>query len=122
MRVAIVGSRGFTDHDIIRKAITSLHEKHEENLIIVSGGAMGADSIAEQIARELHIETLIHWPDWNRFGKSAGFKRNIQIVEDSDMVVAFFADGPQSLGTRSTVMLATLAKKTVHTYHAGVWS
>lgn len=122
MRVAIVGSRGFTDHDIIRRAINHLEHVYQENLIIVSGGAMGADSIAEQVARELHIKTIIHYPDWKHFGKSAGFRRNALIVDDSDIVIAFFADGPRSLGTMNTVQNARSAQKTIHIYHAGVWS
>lgn len=122
MRVAIVGSRGFTDRNVIRKAIERLEHTYQENLIIVSGGALGADSIAEQIAHELNIETMIYLPDWKRFGKSAGFRRNALIVDNSTIVIAFFADGPRSLGTINTVNLARTARKIVHVYHAGVWS
>ena len=117
MNVAIVGSREFTDGRVIRASIERLRPT-----TIVSGGARGADSLGAFWARELSIPTIIHLPDWDRFGKSAGYRRNELIVRDSDMVLAFFAPGPRSRGTQHTVAIARAAGKTVHIYHEGVWT
>lgn len=51
---------------------------------------------------------------WDLHGKSAGFKRNVHIIDDSDEVIAFW-DG-KSRGTRHSINLAKTAKKPVHVY------
>lgn len=122
MHAAFVGSRGFTDGLVIEQAILHLFRKHGKDLRIVSGGARGADSIAEKIARDNHIPVTLFLPDWNTYGKSAGFRRNKEIVAHSDIVLAFFAPGPRSAGTSNTVAAAKIAGKPVHVYHEGVWS
>jgi predicted Rossmann fold nucleotide-binding protein DprA/Smf involved in DNA uptake len=124
MNPAIVGSRGFTDSKVIRDAILDFQRTHysDRPLTIVSGGARGADSLGAFWARELSIPTIIHLPDWDRFGKSAGYRRNELIVRDADYVLAFFAPGPRSNGTQHTVDIARAAGKTVRIYHEGVWS
>jgi len=78
---------------------------------IVSGGAYGADALAERFAREKGIPTIIFKPDWDKYGKSAGFKRNILIVNEADVVVAFW-DG-FSKGTKNSIELAEKSKKPV---------
>lgn len=51
-------------------------------------------------------------PDWKAYGKSAGPKRNKQIVEYSDLIIAFW-DG-KSKGTLSSIQFAKeLTKKLV---------
>ena len=72
--------------------------------ITVYGEFFGADSLAERWARENRIELLVFLPDWEQFGKSAGYKRNIQIIESADAVIAFW-DG-QSKGTQHSINLA----------------
>lgn len=120
MNVAIVGSRDFEDQFVVGQAVLRLTEKHPD-LTIVSGGARGADTIAETIARRLRIPLIIHLPDWNLHGKSAGFKRNDLIVRDADMVVAFYAPGPRSKGTQHTIIAAHLKGIPVYIYHEDRW-
>jgi predicted Rossmann fold nucleotide-binding protein DprA/Smf involved in DNA uptake len=121
MNVAIVGSRGFTNRAVIESAVRRWMVLAPEGLTIISGGARGADSIGEAIADALAIPKRIHLPDWDRFGRSAGFRRNETIVNDADVVLAFFADGPLSSGTAHSVHLAEKAGKKVHVYHEGRW-
>jgi predicted Rossmann fold nucleotide-binding protein DprA/Smf involved in DNA uptake len=104
MRVAIVGSRSIKNIDIDRY-IDFTPE------LIVSGGARGVDSIAEAWAKAKGIKTLIFHPDYAMFGKAAPLKRNVKIVANADMVLAFW-DG-KSKGTKYTVELARRAGKTV---------
>lgn len=122
MYVAVVGSRGFADAAVIRSAIRRWMVLAPEGVAIVSGGARGADSLGEAIARELSLPTIVHLPEWDRFGRSAGFRRNEHIVRDADVVLAFYAPGPRSAGTSHTVRLALDAGKPVHVYHEGRWS
>ena len=121
MNIAIVGSRTFEDASVIRSAIRRWMVLAPEGVTIVSGGARGADSIGEAIAKELSLPTLIYLPDWARFGKSAGFRRNMDIVRDADVILAFFAPGPKSNGTKHTVAEARIAGKPVYVYHEGRW-
>jgi predicted Rossmann fold nucleotide-binding protein DprA/Smf involved in DNA uptake len=107
MRIAIVGSREYAKLDAVRKFVAEL----PADTVIVSGGARGVDSAAEQAARARGLEVKIFPALWGQYGKRAGFLRNRQIVEASDKVVAFW-DG-LSAGTLSTIQLATDAKKPV---------
>lgn len=105
--VAVIGSRDFTDYDFL----TQVMENHSPTLI-VSGGAKGADALAQRYANEKGLEIQIFKPDWKQFGRGAGVIRNRQIVENSDYVIAFW-DG-QSRGTKSSIDYARKLNKVVH--------
>jgi len=110
MRLAIVGSRTFPDYNLLKKwAYIYLTAGWGPDITIISGGANGADKMAERFAKEYNYEVSIFLPDWNKYGKSAGFRRNEHIVDDCDIVLAFW-DG-KSKGTKHTIDLAKLAKK-----------
>lgn len=82
---------------------------------IVSGGATGADSIAEKIAKEHNISTMIFKPDWNKHGRSAGVVRNTEIVKNSDIGFAIVNKPlPESKGTYDTYKKSQRAGKPVH--------
>lgn len=99
MIAAVIGGRDFNDYLLL---CTTL-DKYPIH-VIVSGGAKGADSLGEKYAKERDIQTIIFYPDWDRFGKSAGYKRNKQIVESSEIVIAFW-DGV-SKGTKHSIDIA----------------
>jgi hypothetical protein len=99
-KVAVIGSRTFQDYSLLKATLDQIPGIQ----LIVSGGAKGADSLAEQYARENGIETPIFKPDWRKHGKIAGFLRNTTIVENSDMVVAFW-DGVSN-GTKNSIQTA----------------
>jgi len=120
--IAIVGSRGFTDEALIQRSLERWIVNTAGDLTVVSGGARGADSIGERVARDLGVTTKVHLPQWDRFGKSAGFRRNEDIVRDADVVLAFFAPGPRSKGTSHTVALARAKGKRTFVFHEGAWT
>jgi hypothetical protein len=103
MKLAVVGSRTFNNYDLLKCKLDVIHEKKVITCII-SGGAKGADSLAEKWSKENNIETLIFKPDWDKYGKRAGFLRNEDIIKNSDAVVAFW-DGI-SHGTKNDIDLA----------------
>lgn len=103
MKLAVVGSRGFNDYELLKSKLDVIHKTEVINCI-VSGGAYGADTLAEKWAKENNVQTLIFLPDWNKYGKSAGFIRNELIVQNCDTVMAFW-DG-KSRGTKLTIELA----------------
>jgi hypothetical protein len=93
IKLAIVGSRNYTNYpqfSTFIQSTLSLWSITPSNLIeIVSGGAQGADLMAEKWAREHKIPIKIFKPDWNKWGKSAGPLRNQQIIEYATHVIAF---------------------------------
>jgi hypothetical protein len=103
MKLAVVGSRTFRNYEKLSSVLEGYH-RNEKIELIISGGAEGADSMAEKWAKEKGIPTAIYYPDWQRFGKKAGFLRNKSIVKDADMVIAFH-DG-ESKGTSHSIGLA----------------
>lgn len=129
IRLAVVGSRNFTDKSRLFMELNELRKFYKITLI-VSGGAKGADTFAENYAKEYGIKKLVLEADWtdmsepcrrklNSSGKEynalAGFKRNSEIVENCDALVAFW-DGT-SPGTRDIIDKAKLTGKKVKIYN-----
>jgi len=104
MKLAIIGSRTFSDFWTLEKWVFKFNP-----IKIISGGAIGADSLAEEYAKKENIIFEIFKPEWDKYGKSAGFIRNQQIIDACDIVLAFW-DG-KSKGTQDSINKAKLAKK-----------
>lgn len=100
MNVAFVGSRNWPWKRYVQNEVATLATGD----IVVSGGAHGVDTIAENAAKDRGLETLIFIPDWDSYGKSAGFRRNIDIVKVSHRMIAFQYEG--SKGTQHSINLA----------------
>lgn len=98
--VAIVGSRSWRDVRKIRAYIQAL----PSGTHILSGGAEGADMLAQTEAKRCGFRVFVYAPDWKKYGRAAGAVRNEEIVKSADRVVAFW-DG-KSKGTRITIDLA----------------
>lgn len=110
MNVGIIGSRTFNDYHLLQDVI-SAHLDISAITGIVSGGARGADALAERFAVENSIRLTIHKPDWKTYNKAAGIMRNKDIVANSDILFAFW-DG-KSKGTEHSINLAKKNVKTV---------
>lgn len=108
MKLAIVGSRDFNDYEKMCDFIDSKFDLRDIDTII-SGGAKGADSLAEQFAKQFNFNLIVHKPEWKKYGKAAGPMRNKLIIEDADAVVAF--PTISSKGTHSSMELARKANK-----------
>lgn len=122
MKLAIIGSRDFSNYKLLKAVLDRLIFGEDD--IIVSGGADGADKLAERYARENNIKTLILKPDWNKYGRRAGFMRNTDIWDASTSGIAFW-DG-ESKGTKHSFEISKKQNKTLlivdyvnqKTYHA----
>ena len=93
----MVGSRTITEAEL---------EKYipEDATVILSGGAKGVDTLAEEYADRHGLKKKILLPDYELFGKGAPLIRDRQIVDNADLVVAIW-DG-NSPGTRYTIEYA----------------
>ena len=96
MKLAIVGSRGFADRAMMDRALENLRPQITE---VISGGAAGADTLGEHWAEKRGIPVRVFHPAERK--KSAFHRRNRQIVEACDALIAFW-DG-RSTGTRYTI-------------------
>lgn len=94
MRIAIIGSRNIE----IRNFAKYLPGDTTE---IVSGGAKGVDKCAREYAESNNIKITEFLPEYAKYGRTAPLKRNIQIIEYADEVLAFW-DG-QSKGTKHVI-------------------
>lgn len=108
MKLAVVGSRRFTD---LRRVMQILREDYPHVTLIVSGGAIGADKCAEKAAAILEIPTKIFYPQWNKYGRGAGFVRNKLIEKFSEEGLAFTPKARNSAGTENTISLFMKADK-----------
>lgn len=106
MRLAVVGSRNFTNYEVMRNVLDNLDFSS-----IRSGGAFGADKLAEQYAEEYGYPIEVFKPDWNLHGKAAGFIRNTEIWNASDFGVAFW--NGKSKGTAHSFEIAKRQGKTL---------
>ena len=81
-KLTIVGSRKFEDfHLMLREycaVLSPLNLDVEDDIEIVSGGAKGADTLAEKLASLNKLPFKVFKADWS-LGKSAGYKRNIEM-------------------------------------------
>lgn len=111
MRLAVVGSRGFDHYSFAEFVLDEFRETSPTPLVIVSGGARGADLMASLYATRNELEYVVHLPMWDKHGKSAGYIRNVDIVNDCDELVAFW-DG-KSKGTLHSINTAKKQGKTV---------
>jgi hypothetical protein len=105
--LAIVGSRNFDNFT----ALYALWNKYFKNNFdyIVSGGANGVDTCSRQLAGEIGIDHIEFLPDWDKWGKSAGFKRNKDIINNCNAMLAIWRGS--SPGTGHSIELAKQQKK-----------
>jgi hypothetical protein len=106
-KVIIAGSRGFSNYKLLREQCNKyLREKRKTcNIIIVSGNARGADSLGEKYAKDEGFDLEIYPAQWKKLGKQAGFRRNEQMAEVADALIAFW-DG-ESHGTKHMIDIMT---------------
>lgn len=104
MRVIIAGGRNFNDYEFLKTKCNHILQNQDE-VIIISGGAKGADALGERYAKERGY-TLESFPaKWGEYGKKAGMIRNTEMADNSDSLIAFW-DG-KSKGTKHMIDTAT---------------
>lgn len=105
MRLLVCGGRDYSNRVKLFEILDLWHENYPV-LTIIQGAARGADSLAGEWAKERGVPQEIFPADWEKHGKSAGFKRNRQMLEEGKphFVLAF-------AGGRGTAMMIDIAEK-----------
>jgi hypothetical protein len=107
MKVAIIGTRNAPANI----SVTILRYLPRNVTEIVSGGAIGVDKAAEELAVTLSLPIKRFLPDYRRYGRRAPLNRNIEIIKYADRVLAFW-DG-RSRGTRQCIIECINRRKPV---------
>lgn len=118
IKILICGDRNWSNKKIIEeevlKALEELECTDRKDVIILHGGARGADSLAGEVARELGIRIKVFPAEWEKYGKVAGPLRNIEMLDEKPkLVLAFHNDLSNSKGTAHTVRYAKKRGTTV---------
>lgn len=109
MKVIVAGSRDGVTYAHVEQAIKESGFPITE---IVSGTARGADQFGEIWAALRSIKVKRFPADWNKFGKAAGYRRNADMAQYGEALVAVHAKG--SKGTQHMIDLATKAGLKIH--------
>lgn len=118
MRILICGGRDFNDWDSFGLPLLTALRYHMyeyagwsgttplplQDFVIISGGAPGADTLAIQWANYNNVPFEVYPALWNVHGKSAGFIRNQQMIDEGkpDLVISF----PGGNGTKDMITRA----------------
>lgn len=110
-RILITGSRYWPDNRWLIDAIMAdtilTGSLNPEDYIIIHGGAFGADSMADRLAKEIGFQIEEYPADWDLYGKRAGYVRNaLMVSKGADVCLAFIHDQ-----SRGATMCADLAEK-----------
>lgn len=109
-RVIIAGSRRFDDFTKLKTHCDNiLRDKLDDDaveVVVVSGGAKGADNLGEAYASERGLAVDCHPADWRKYGRSAGVLRNIEMADHADALIAFPQEGEENRGTNHMVRIA----------------
>lgn len=100
MRLIIAGGRNFFDYDLLDDKTTDFIVENvgrQEEVVIISGLARGADQLGCQFAHECNYTLEGYAAEWNKYGRSAGIKRNKLMAKNATHLIAFW-DG-KSKGT-----------------------
>lgn len=104
MKILVCGDRKWTDEQTI---IDHLFPFIMDKPTVIHGGAKGADTIGDMIARRYALTVIVKRAKWNRFGDAAGPIRNREMLKaNPDLVLAFHNDIKNSKGTKDMVTIA----------------
>jgi hypothetical protein len=110
-KVIVCGSRYYEDRDRINSVLDALAaRKGKHNMLLIVGGAVGADELARQWAVSRKVDHRVMYADWETQGKGAGPQRNKRMLSKKPkLVLAFRVNLPGE--NRGTDHMAGIAEK-----------
>ena len=111
-RIAVGGCRYYNNYDVFCEFLDECFiQLDKKDITILSGKCSGVDNMAERYAIEKGYDLETYPAEWNKFGKSAGPKRNRIMAERADLVMVFW--DYKSKGTKNLIEYATKFNKPV---------
>jgi hypothetical protein len=112
LRIAVSGCRNYKNYVEFKGEMDEFFKNiRAEEIIILSGHCRGTDSMAERYAKENGYKVELYLPDWDKYGRAAGPKRNEQMVKNMDAGICFW--DKKSRGTKSFIDYAVKYKKEI---------
>lgn len=112
-RVVIAGCRDYNNYmqakEYIDFCLSNIRKENE--IIIVSGCASGADAMGERYAKDNGFRVEKYSADWEKYGRAAGPIRNREMAEIADYVICFW--DKKSNGTKSMIDYAKKLNKPI---------
>jgi len=105
LTIGIVGSRrrnSEKDRELVENELLKLVSTYKEVKLCSGGCKTGADHFCEDFSVKYKLQIKIYYPDWNKYGKWAGFERNTDIARDSDVLIACVSEDRKG-GTEDTI-------------------
>ncbi|MEM8893099.1 MAG: SLOG family protein [Bacteroidota bacterium] len=85
VKLSVIGAKDFDDYKMLAD------ELNKESIdVLVTGGKQGADLLAHEYCLDHEIPMQVILPEYDRHGKSANYKRNLQIIEQSNRIIVFW--------------------------------
>ena len=106
-KIIIAGGRDFMDYNLLKEKVNKIlqEKKVTHKIVIISGCARGADTLGLRYASENTFDVEEYPADWDKYGKKAGYMRNVEMAKNADALIAFW-DG-KSKGTKHMIDIAT---------------
>lgn len=106
IKVIVAGCRNYNNYEEAKSIIDFYLSKIciNNEIVILSGGCRGADSLGEKYASEKNYKIERHQANWGKYGKKAGPIRNEKMASLCDFVICFW-DG-KSKGTKNMIAFA----------------
>lgn len=106
-KVLVCGARDYNDPAKIYHVLDAQLAKIGDSMLVITGGASGADDYARQWAVNNRVDHLVLHAKWERFGRAAGPIRNRRMAKKKPrLVLAFHPDIDKSKGTRDMIAVA----------------
>lgn len=109
MKIIVAGGRDFDNYELLKRKLDYYFQGITP--VIVCGEAKGADSLGRRYAEEKGLDILSYPAEWDKYGKSAGFRRNEQMAANATALVAFWDS--KSKGTKHMIDTMTRLNKPV---------
>ena len=119
LKYGIIGSCNFTDKELFLCKVNEVIAIEGMPNLVISGGAVGADAMAEEWAKENAIDFQVFKPQHKDFAKSirrvaAPHARNTLIEEHTDNITAIW--NGKSTGAKDTIDKAIAKSKKVYIF------
>ncbi len=106
MRLLVCGDRNWYDTEFVYNFIRRLDERHPI-MLLIEGEAPGADTAARLAGERLGIPVMAMPAHWEQYGRSAGPRRNREMLDQlPDLVLAFHDNISASKGTADCLRAA----------------
>lgn len=105
-KIVVAGGRTYTNTGMVFICLEDIVQKDD---VIISGHAKGVDMMGEFYAQKNNLVCEIYPAEWDKYGRSAGPRRNEKMAQIADKVVVFWDF--KSRGTKNMIDMAKKYKK-----------